>query len=141
MSADKDLASRTASGGSHSSGPMHDDKARGTGAYSPASVSQESLELDPDGYGSSDDHLFKDPAVAEHWRGVFEKAEYENRHRFDPDLTWTAEEEKRLVRKIDVRIMAWAWLMFCALDLHRRNINRAISDNMLPEIGTMITQP
>jgi hypothetical protein len=25
--------------------------------------------------------------------------------------------------------------MFCALDLHRRNINRAISDNMLPEIG------
>ncbi len=25
--------------------------------------------------------------------------------------------------------------MFCALDIHRRNINRAISDNMLPEIG------
>src|SRR5690242_16473448 len=25
--------------------------------------------------------------------------------------------------------------MFCALDIHRRNINRAISDNMLKEIG------
>jgi hypothetical protein len=27
--------------------------------------------------------------------------------------------------------MLWAWIMFCALDLHRRNINRAISDNMV----------
>lgn len=25
--------------------------------------------------------------------------------------------------------------MFCALDMHRRNINRAISDNMLEELG------
>lgn len=31
--------------------------------------------------------------------------------------------------------MLWAWIMFCALDIHRRNINRAISDNMLPELG------
>lgn len=28
--------------------------------------------------------------------------------------------------------------MFCALDLHRRNINRAISDNMLPELGKWV---
>lgn len=37
----------------------------------------------------------------------------------------------------DFRFLVWdrAWIMFCALDLHRRNINRAISDNMLPEIG------
>lgn len=89
-----------------------------------------------DGYGSSDEHIFKDPVVADLWRGVYENARYENRHRFDPDFQWTAEEEKRLVRKIDLRIMLWAWIMFIALDLHRRNINRAISDNMLPEIGT-----
>ncbi|KAL8347630.1 hypothetical protein RB601_002990 [Gaeumannomyces tritici] len=87
------------------------------------------------GYGSSDEHPFSDPEVAARWRGVYEKARYENRHRFDPDYKWTAEEEKKLVRKIDRRIMVWAWVMFCALDLHRRNINRAISDNMLPEIG------
>lgn len=31
--------------------------------------------------------------------------------------------------------MTWAWIMFCALDLHRRNVNRAISDNMLEELG------
>ncbi|KAK0614350.1 major facilitator superfamily domain-containing protein [Immersiella caudata] len=88
-----------------------------------------------DGYGSSDEHIFKDAVVADHWRGIYEKAGYENRHRFDPEFTWTAEEERKLVRKIDWRIMLWAWIMFCSLDLHRRNINRAISDNMLPEIG------
>ncbi|KAI0180351.1 MFS general substrate transporter [Hypoxylon sp. FL1284] len=86
-------------------------------------------------YGSTDDHVFSDPAVAERWRGVYEKAGYENRHRFDPEYKWTAEEEKRLVRKVDARIMVWAWIMFCALDMHRRNINRAISDNFLPETG------
>ncbi|OTB06846.1 hypothetical protein M426DRAFT_20594 [Hypoxylon sp. CI-4A] len=88
-----------------------------------------------DAYGSAGEHVFSDPAVADHWRGVYERARYENRHRFDPEYKWTAEEERRLVRKIDARIMVWAWLMFCALDMHRRNINRAISDNMLAEIG------
>ncbi|KAI1085799.1 MFS general substrate transporter [Whalleya microplaca] len=93
-----------------------------------------SVETDGD-YGSLGTHVFSDPAVADHWRNVYEKARYENRHRFDPEYKWTAEEEKRLVRKVDFRIMTWAWLMFCALDMHRRNINRAISDNMLAEIG------
>lgn len=36
--------------------------------------------------------------------------------------------------QVDKRIMLWAWVMFCALDLHRRNINRAISDNMVSEL-------
>jgi MFS family permease len=31
--------------------------------------------------------------------------------------------------------MTWAWCMFVALELNRRNINRAITDNMLPELG------
>lgn len=84
----------------------------------------------------AEQHIFNNPVVAERWRDIYEKAEYENRHRFDPTFTWTPEEEKRLVRKIDFRIMVWAWTMFCALDIHRRNINRAISDNMLPELGS-----
>jgi hypothetical protein len=33
--------------------------------------------------------------------------------------------------QIDWRIMLWAWVMFVALDIHRKNINRAISDNMV----------
>ncbi|PTD13094.1 putative transporter [Fusarium culmorum] len=80
-------------------------------------------------------HPFSDPEIADRWRKVYEKAEYENRHRFDPSFTWTDGEEKKLVRKIDFRICLWAWVMFLSLDFHRRNINRAISDNMLPEIG------
>lgn len=92
--------------------------------------------------GHSDDessvslpHIFSDPVVAEHWRQIYEKAGYENRHRFDPTFSWSAEEEWKLVRKVDSRIVLWAWVMFCGLDLHRRNINRAITDNMLPELG------
>jgi hypothetical protein len=119
--------------------PSKEAAVREKGVDSPApgtssgNASRENLS--DGGYGSSDDHIFKDPAVANHWRGVFERAGYENRHRFDPEFTWTAEEEKKLVRKLDIRIMLWAWIMFCGLDLHRRNINRAISDNMLPELG------
>ncbi|KOS19819.1 putative transporter [Escovopsis weberi] len=45
-------------------------------------------------------HVFSDPAIAEHWRTVYDEAKYENRHRFDPTFTWTAEEEKKLVRKL-----------------------------------------
>ncbi|KAJ4015074.1 hypothetical protein NW752_006530 [Fusarium irregulare] len=84
---------------------------------------------------SSIEHPFSDPEIADRWRKVYEKAEYENRHRFDPSFTWTDHEEKKLIRKIDFRICLWAWVMFLSLDFHRRNINRAISDNMLPEIG------
>ncbi|KKF93560.1 putative transporter [Ceratocystis platani] len=73
--------------------------------------------------------------MAEYWREVYNKAQYENRHRFDPDFEWTADEEKKLIRKIDIRIVLLAWVMFCSLDLNRRNINRAISDNLLPELN------
>lgn len=85
---------------------------------------------------AAEHHIFSDPVVAEHWRDIYEKANYENRHRFDPTFTWSPEEERALVRKMDLKIMVWAWTMFCALDIHRRNINRAISDNMLAELGS-----
>ncbi|RYP62506.1 hypothetical protein DL771_009714 [Monosporascus sp. 5C6A] len=103
----------------------------------PLSSASGSIEDISDGgeYGSSENHVFSDPVVAARWRQIYELAKYENRHRFDPSYQWTAEEELKLVRRIDRRIMVWAWLMFCAMDLHRRNINRAISDNMLEEIG------
>lgn len=56
-------------------------------------------EIDGD-YGSYNDHVFKDPQIAEYWRNVYEKAEYEGRHRFDPNFTWSATEEKKLKRKV-----------------------------------------
>ncbi len=33
--------------------------------------------------------------------------------------------------QLDMRIMAWVWIMFSSLDLIRRNVNRAVSDNMV----------
>lgn len=51
---------------------------------------------------------FRDPAVAQHWREVYEKSKYECRHVFDPTLSWSEEEERRLVRKLDWRICLWA---------------------------------
>lgn len=50
--------------------------------------------------GSNSDHAFSDPKVAEYWRGVYENAQYECRHRFDPNATWTPEEEKKLRRRV-----------------------------------------
>jgi len=51
---------------------------------------------------------FLDPEVAAHWRQVYDDAQYECRHAFDATLTWTEEEEKRVIRKIDWRICTWA---------------------------------
>lgn len=114
----------------------HNVLAVGNSKSSPdSSDSRKSIDTGNQDDVSSNHHIFSDPVVAEHWVSVYEKANYENRHRFDPSFTWSAEEERKLVRKIDKRIMVWAWVMFCALDLHRRNINRAITDNMLPELG------
>jgi hypothetical protein len=51
-------------------------------------------------YGSQGGHIFEDEQVASYWRGVYEKATYEGRHRFDPSFKWTAKEEKKLLRKV-----------------------------------------
>ena len=60
-------------------------------------------------YGSYPDHIFANDSVAEYWRTVYEKAHYEGRHQFDPNLTWTAEEEKRIRRKVCVQPQINDW--------------------------------
>ncbi|KAM3419504.1 hypothetical protein BST61_g2847 [Cercospora zeina] len=107
----------------------------GTDSVQNSTPSLRSEDLVQGDYGSDSHHVFSDPQVADYWRGVYENAKYEGRHRFDPTLTWSAAEEKKLKRRVDFRIMSWCWVMFLALDLNRRNINRAISDNMLEELG------
>lgn len=44
------------------------------------------------------------------------------------------EEEKKLVRKLDIRVAAVACLCFAALQLDRGNISNALSDNMLKDL-------
>jgi len=40
---------------------------------------------------------------------------YESKHRWDPDATWTAQEEKRLVRKTDLYLLSWICVMVSLL--------------------------
>lgn len=51
---------------------------------------------------------FADSAVAERWRKVYEDADYECRHVFEPDLTWSQEEERKVVQKLDWHVCLWA---------------------------------
>lgn len=78
---------------------------------------------------------FLDEATAEYWRQVYEESQYECRHVFDPHLTWTQEEEKRLIRKLDWRVCLWACCMFFGLQVDRGNLVQAVSDNMLDDLG------
>ena len=60
---------------------------------------------------------------------------YEGKHRWDPYFEWQPDEEKRVVRKIDMRICTWVCLSFFCLQLDRANITQALTDNLLPDLG------
>lgn len=64
-------------------------------------------EVEDGEYGSLGRHIFSDEKVAAYWTGVYEKAKYEGRHRFDPTYKWTAAEEKTLLKKVSSTIQYW----------------------------------
>ncbi|KAJ9145106.1 Allantoate permease [Pleurostoma richardsiae] len=78
---------------------------------------------------------FADDEAAAYWRQVYDDCQYECRHEFDPLLTWSAEEERHLVRKLDWKVCLWACVMFFGLQVDRANLSQAISDNMLDDLG------
>ncbi|KAK6204483.1 putative allantoate permease [Scheffersomyces amazonensis] len=82
-----------------------------------------------------DKNPFLDPVVAEHYREVYEKSKYECRGVFDPHFEWEPEEEKRLVRKLDIRVAFSACLMFASLQIDRGNLSQAVTDNMLNDLN------
>ncbi|KAG8163266.1 hypothetical protein KVR01_006563 [Diaporthe batatas] len=88
-----------------------------------------------DSYDTYGKNPFLDEAVAEHWRQVYHESQYECRHVFDPALTWTEEEEKAIIRKLDWRVCLWACVMFFGLQVDRGNLVQAVSDNMLDDLG------
>ncbi|KAJ1029807.1 hypothetical protein NDA13_003047 [Ustilago tritici] len=122
--------------GSVSSSVVDDDKkSAGDGSYSPSSNGNAETLIDDALAPLSRTHVFQDEKIAEHWRQLYERTSYENRHRFDPNFEWTAAEEKKVLRKIDTRVLVWSWVMFMSLDLIRRNINRALADNFLGDLN------
>ncbi|EGV64444.1 hypothetical protein PSN45_003986 [Yamadazyma tenuis] len=84
---------------------------------------------------SSELGVFKDPAVAEYWRLKYESCNYEGAPFFDPEMVWTKNEEKKLVRALDLKVFLWVFFSFCSLDLVRRNVTRAVADNFLDDLG------
>ncbi|KAF2031439.1 major facilitator superfamily transporter [Setomelanomma holmii] len=61
--------------------------------------------------------------------------QWENWSAFDPSFRWTWREENKVRRKVDWKIMVWVCIMFAALNVDRNNINNAVSDNMLDDLG------
>ena len=51
------------------------------------------------------------------------RADWENINAFDPAFRWTWREEKKVLRKVDWRILSWVCVMFFALDIDRYNIS------------------
>lgn len=51
---------------------------------------------------------FLDPEVAQYWTGVYNESKYEGRLLFEPTLTWTAAEEKKVIRQLDWHVCLWA---------------------------------
>jgi hypothetical protein len=80
---------------------------------------------------------------------------YEGAHRWDPEATWTPEEEARVVRKTDLRLLSWLCLMFfgwsifalhdpyetlltmctSGLQLDRGNLSNALTDKLLDDLN------
>ncbi|PCH38857.1 MFS general substrate transporter [Wolfiporia cocos MD-104 SS10] len=76
--------------------------------------------------------VFYDEVLAKHF---VPPDSYEGKHRFDPKAVWAKEEEQKLIRKIDTRIMLFCCICFSALQLDRGNLSNALSDNMLKDLG------
>ncbi|WFD34841.1 hypothetical protein MCUN1_001685 [Malassezia cuniculi] len=112
-----------------------DSKTSGTSPKYSDSISEKYNVDDAEVPVLSKQHPFLEPRTAEYWSGIYEQAEYECRHKFDPSFTWTKGEEKKLLRKLDFYIMGWVWIMFFSLDLVRQNLHRALAGTFLEDLN------
>ncbi|KAF2150987.1 MFS general substrate transporter [Myriangium duriaei CBS 260.36] len=55
------------------------------------------------------------------------------KHRWDPDMSWTAEEERRLVRKTDLRLLGFFCVILICIAIDKHNLSNALTDNFLKD--------
>ncbi|KAI3405959.1 hypothetical protein KGF56_001178 [Candida oxycetoniae] len=108
-----------------------DVKSSKTIEYDVSSSSPSFLDVEK----SESKNPFSNPKVAEYYRDLYETVKYECREAFDPEFEWTQEEEKKVVRKLNWRVALAACLMFVALQVDRGNLQQAVSDNLLDDLG------
>lgn len=109
----------------HPRDDVHPETLKGAQSHESA-ISEHSLD---------EKNPFSDPKVAEFYREVYESSQYECRSAFDPELEWTPAEEKRIVRKLDYRVCAFACFAFFALQVDRGNLAQAVADNLLNDLN------
>ncbi|KAG7666026.1 uncharacterized protein J8A68_000456 [[Candida] subhashii] len=63
---------------------------------------------------------FLDPKVEEYYRQLYSESKYECYDAFDPGYEWTEEEERKVVKK---------------LNIDRGNLAQAVTDNLLDDLG------
>lgn len=96
--------------------------------------STDKLDLDLEKPGASthtQDSVF-DSDLAKHY---LPPPAYEGAQRFDKDLIWTVDEEKKIIRRMDLLIAFPVCIFFAALQLDRGNIVNAVSDNFLNDLN------
>lgn len=78
---------------------------------------------------------FLDPKVEEYYRDLYEDSNYESYRAFDPQFTWSKEEENKVIKKINLRVALTACILFVGLQVDRGNLQQAVSDNLLKDLG------
>ena len=93
------------------------------------------VDVESNTLDDSYDHVFKDPKKLAYYSKMYDESDYECRHLLDPDLTWTKEEDRKIVWKNDWNVTFFAFCCFTALNFDRYNLGQALADDFLKDGG------
>ncbi|PSK38925.1 hypothetical protein C7M61_002230 [Candidozyma pseudohaemuli] len=96
---------------------------------------ESTLESDLEEQTENEGNPFLDPFIANHYHQIYNDCNYECRGLFDPHFTWTKEEDRKVMKKVDRRAILSACIMFFALQVNRGNLHEAVADNLLQDLN------